>query len=194
MDIETYEELTGTTVPTSKTTFYEATILRVQSMLELILGYSLEVPADPETRVYDYHHNDKYIHIDPAEDITEIKLIRDDEVIYTLDEEEYRLHEKYDFIKYIEICSLCYTPCKSCTQLSVTGTWKFDELPQDLLYVWADMITYYADHKNNIKSETLGTHSYTKYDMKTPQEQKENHIILMKYAGPNGSAIPTITV
>ncbi len=194
MDLTTYETLTGTTIPTSKEDYYEALIAKTKSQLEGLLGYSLDTQSGTSKRYFDYHKNDKYIVIDPCESITSIKLIEDDETIYELDEEEYREHIKYGSVKYIEICSTCYTPCYKCVQLEVEAEWLFETIPTDLQYLWAEMITYEADPSNNIKSQTLGTHSYTKASTLRPEDKKENKGVLDKYTGGHGSAIhiPTL--
>ena len=63
-----------------------------------------------------------------------------------------------------------------------------DQLPDDLLSVWADLVTWLSDKTRNIKSENRGTRSYTKAESKSPLEDQANRSILESYAGPRGTA------
>lgn len=194
MDISTYETLTGKTVSASQETYYEALIAKTQSQLEGILGYSLAIPAVAGVRYFDYHEADKYVSIDPFTTITSIELVEDAEVIYTLTEEDYRTHTKYGILKHLELCCVCPQNCYKCIQWKITAQWLFATIPTDLQYLWADMVTFDADPGNNIKSQTLGTHSYTKASTLPPQDKRENQIIIGKYQGGNGQGIiiPTL--
>ncbi len=51
------------------------------------------------------------------------------------------------------------------------------------------MITFYSNLKRDIRSQTLGPHSYTKFQKADvpPQEDKENISVIKKYAGQHGS-------
>ena len=68
------------------------------------------------------------------------------------------------------------------------------DIPDDLLYLWCDMINYWADPDRDIKSESVDGHSWSRGDIRAPEELIENKLILDKYAGPYGSIIriPTI--
>lgn len=196
MDITTYETLTGKTVSTAQEDYYEAIIAKTKSMLENLLGYTLDSQNASSTRYYQYNKSDKYLTFDPFETITSIKLVRDAEDIFTFTEDDYRIHTTNGITKSIEPYNLCIqnTCCTEHTQLKVVADWEWDTLPTDLQYLWADMITFETDPGNNIKSQTLGPHSYTKSDTNAPQFKKENQVIIGKYAGSNGSGvlIPTI--
>lgn len=196
MDLTTYQNLTGKTVPTSQQTYYEAIIAKTKSMLENLLGYTLDSQNAPTTRYFQYNKSDKYLTFDPFETITSIKLVRDAEVIYTFTEEDYRIHITNGITKSIQPCNLCQLRgcCIECSQVEVVADWEWDTLPTDLQYLWVDMVSFETDTSNNIKSQTLGTHSYTKANTKKPQEKSENAIVIGKYAGSNGSGaiIPTI--
>ena len=194
MDISTYETLTGKTVSTSQETYYEALIAKAQSQLEGILGYSLVIPAVAGVRYFDYHKDDKYVSIDPFTSITSIELVEDAEVIYTLTSEDYRTHTKYGILKHLELCCVCPQNCYKCIQWKITAQWLFATIPTDLQYLLADMVTFDADPANNIKSQTLGTHSYTKVDVRRPEYKKESQLVIGKYAGPNGSGIQIPTI
>lgn len=147
-------------------------------------------------RLYNYNRNDRYFSIDPATAIHAVKLVKDGVTFRTLDDEDYRAHYKQGIVKYLEVCeNCCWCTCMFdcyCTQLAVDADW-LSTVPADLLDVWAAMVTFYADSKNDIKSETLGSHSYTRGRF-VPEEQDYNLAILMKYTGPNGSLHRTVTI
>lgn len=162
---------------------------------------TLEDPDDVEYayRLYTYNRKDKYFMIDPATEIHAVKLVKDGLTLRTLEADDYRAHSKFGFIKYLEECdSCCWCACDYdcyCTQLAVDADWLWpDDLPNDLLQVWAEMTTWYSDKKNDIKSETLGTHSYTRSENIRAELEDHNMTIINKYAGGNGTAnrIPTI--
>lgn len=74
-------------------------------------------------------------------------------------------------------------------QLAVDAEWEFqDEIPGALIDVWADMVTFNADTGRDIKSESILTHSYTKFDRLPPEQESYYASIVSKYAGPNGTA------
>jgi hypothetical protein len=149
-------------------------------------------------RQYRYNFKDKYLFVDPFTAINKVKLVQDNVTIRVLDYDEYRVQYGQDGIaKYIEVCDDCFCTCvcDDCVQLAVDADWVWqDEFPNDLLYIWADMVTYYADCKQNIKSESIGAHSYTKFDDIAPETIPTNMAVLRKYAGPYGSIIVTPTV
>lgn len=160
------------------------------------------LPADEIVgayRIYNYNKKDKFYHIDPAANIYTVKLIcmkqseGDPEpsgvTMKTFDINAIRLHtNNHGFINYIERCTNCLCEC-DCVQLAVDADWLWedDDMPLDLKYLWVDMINFYSDTKNNIKSESIDSHSYTKGDTKAPETEAHNIAILKKYAGPKGS-------
>lgn len=161
------------------------------------------LPADDligKYRVYSYNVNDKYFHIDPAKKIYKVKLIymvqgenaseNTGVTLKTYDIDEIRLHgNNFGFISYLEDCvnNICYCDC-DCLQLAVEADWMLDDdIPNDLLYVWVDMITYYSNKKRNVKSESIDSHSYTIGEVKTPETEQYNIDVIKKYAGPAGS-------
>lgn len=196
MDISTYETLTGKQVSTAQEDYYEAIIAKTKSMLENMLGYTLDTQSLASTRYFQYNKNDRYITLDPFETITSIKLMRDAEDVFTFTDDDYRVHTSNGITKSIEPYNLCIKNncCMEYAQLVVVAEWEWDSIPTDLQMLWADMITYYADPSYNIKSQTLGTHSYTKSDVKAPQDKRENQIIIGKYQGGNGQGIIIPTV
>lgn len=143
-------------------------------------------------RLFSYNVNDKNLLIDPASEVYKVKLVKDGVTYKTLDPDDYRLNYKNGIIKFIEqIECFCTTTC--CTicefaQLAVDADWLWsDSIPDDLLDVQAEMTEYYSSANRDLKSETLGSHSYTKADTTPPELRDRNLKIIQKYAGPNGS-------
>lgn len=151
-------------------------------------------------RIFPYNRDDKYLSIDPSTAIHAVKLVRGNITVKTLETDDYRPQHKNGIIKYLEQCQCwcgCWGNCGcDCVELAVDADWLWDEgdVPTDLLHVWADMVTYYSDDKNNIKSQTLGSHSYTKFDKEAPQNEAHNIAVIKKYAGPLGSIRTTVTI
>jgi hypothetical protein len=156
---------------------------------------NLDAPDDVVCayRVFEYNKDDKYFPIDPATEIHAVKLVIGNVTVKTLVEfEDYTLSQENGLIRYLEKvecwCSdLC---CSQNVQLSVDAEWVWqdeDDIPEELLYLMCDMVTYYSDSKNNIKSETLGPHSYTKFDNTSPELQNKNVVIINKYSGPHST-------
>lgn len=223
MNITEYQELSGINVASKDVDRVTATISKTQKILEGMLGYSLdtrdtneyneigktitECPCDinlnnlsaPDSvefayRLFTYREDDKYLSIDPATVIYAVKLVKDGVTVKTLDSDDYRAHFKNGLIKFIERRKLwCDVECEF-VQLAVDAEWAFEEVPDDLSYIWADMITYYSDLNKDIKSQVLGTHSYTKFDNREPENKTQNLSVIKKYAGPNGSLNRTVTV
>lgn len=234
MNLEEYERLTGKTIPESREAYYKAQIKRVQSKLETLLGYTLTptqlytelgktqrecvcpdipessslLPADAVRgiiKVFPYNYKDKYLHIDPYEEVYNVKLVR------VLDNRQFITYKTFEsFTKqymqngignHIEKCETCFCncDCKDCVQLAVDANWvDFTEdgevIPDELLYLWCDMIDYYADPSKDIKSESVDGHSWSKGDIVAPEEEKSTTLLLRRFAGPYGTVtrIPTV--
>lgn len=166
----------------------------------------LEDLQDPDPvvgayRLFRYNSADQYFHVDPFSTVHKVKLVyikagtgTNGVTIKTFDTDEIRVNYGRDGLaKYIEHCHdcLCICECENCVQLAVDADWLWTpatEIPTDLQYVWADMITWYADSKNKgIRSESIDTHSYTRFDNKPPELDPSNLAIIKRYAGPYGS-------
>ncbi len=166
------------------------------------------LPADEVKgiiKIFPYNSKDKFLHIDPFLDVYNVKLgkVAEDKSFITFKTfETYTKHFMSQGIgKYIEKCETCFCDCncKDCVQLIVDADWvdftdEESDIPDDLLYLWCDMINYYADPTKDIKSESVDGHSWSKGEITAPEELIENKLILQKYAGPYGSItrIPTI--
>jgi hypothetical protein len=208
MDITRYKELTGNTVSSSEEASVLAHIDKARRILEDMLGYTLDSTllninyfegADVVNafRLFPYDTKNRYFHIDPASAIHSIALVRDDEVLKTLDDDDYGEIKKHGFIKYIEQDCAWWCVCKRKMgiQIAVDADWLWEEneIPEDLLYVWADMVEYYSDDNNKLRSQTLGTHSYTRFKVEAPESKEKNKAILRKYAGGYGSIVKKLT-
>lgn len=151
-------------------------------------------------RLFRYNQNDTYFFVDPFKTVYNVKLVRvrggdengDGVTIKTFSNDKIRSQVGRDGIsKYIQQCKDCICDCGcegNCVQLAVDADWIFQDcIPDDLAYIWADMVTYYSDCKKDIKSESISGHSYTKRDIISPEESRVNISIIQRYAGPYGS-------
>lgn len=156
-------------------------------------------------KIFPYNSKDKFLHIDPFLDVYNVKLgkVTEDKKFITFKTfEHFTEHYMIQGIgKYVEKCQNCFCDCecKDCVQLIVDADWvdftdDESDIPDDLLYLWCDMINYWADPDRDIKSESVDGHSWSRGDIRAPEELIENKLILDKYAGPYGSIIriPTI--
>ena len=156
-------------------------------------------------KVFPYNSKDKFFHIDPFLEVYNVKLVR------VLDNRQFITYKTFETFtkqymtqgigKYIERCETCFCDCacKDCVQLAVDADWvdftsESSDIPDDLLYLWCDMIDYYADPTHDIKSESVDGHSWSKGDVLAPEEKEGIKLLLRRYAGPFGSIIriPTI--
>lgn len=156
-------------------------------------------------KVFPYNYKDKFLHIDPFKDVYNVKLVR------VLDNYQFITYKTFEtFTKqymsqgignHIEKCDTCFCDCdcKDCVQLAVDADWidftdESSDIPDDLLYLWCDMVDYYADQSRNIKSESVDGHSWSKGDITAPEELAGSLLLLKRYAGPFGSVtrMPTI--
>jgi hypothetical protein len=227
MTIDTYQELTGRTVSSSKEALISSTIRKTQRMLERMLGYTLnyedindnqyvesgktqtecpcpddDLTLDPPDavvtayRLFPYNSSDRYLFIDPASKINAVKLVKDDVTYKTIESDEYRADYKNGIIQYLDQVE-CWCDVECCNyceyvQLAVDADWLWDEdeTPEELLDVWAEMVSFYSNKKRYVISETLGPHSYRQSNAgNTPPEMLSHNLKIIKYyAGPNGTA------
>lgn len=151
-------------------------------------------------RLYRYNSLDQYFHTDPFTKLNKVKLVYikpgatpNGVTFKTFDNDEIRSQfGRKNFAKYIEHCidCLCTCDCDDCVQLAVDADWVWPDsgdIPLDLQYVWTDMVTWYSNSKKDIKSESIDTHSYTKFDRVAPELEPQNLAVIKKYAGPYGS-------
>lgn len=210
--LQRYSELIGISVTSSNQARIVAALDRTQAILEDLLGY----PLDPDQRVvnhltgvvptfayriFPFREKDTYHHVDPSTEIHAIKILKNGVVEDTLEAAEWTAIKDRGIIRYFtfnesELLQYSWYPfvkigfCNDGEwQLAVDAEYIFadDALPNDLLSVWFDMISYYSDPKKEIKSETLGSHSYTRATPQLPESLSQNMAILRRYAGPRGS-------
>lgn len=153
-------------------------------------------------RLFPYNRNDMFLAVDPFVKFYKAKLVfvkagdgANGVTLKTFDEERIRVEVgRQGFSKYLENCKSCWCDCNcdECVQLAIDAEWGFNEqtIPEDLKFVWAEMVTYYSNPKQDVKSESILTHSYTKFDRVEPQLESHNMAVIKKYAGPFGSVTP----
>lgn len=167
------------------------------------------LPPDEEEGVYKlftYNEKDRFFHVDPFLNVYKVKLVvpqHDGEFITVTDLDNVVPQYGRDGIgKYIErhwewftwawywTWRVRYTTNTSAgLQLAVEADW-IDCLPDDLMYLWADMVEYYAfsDTNHNIRSESVDGHSWSfGTGDNSPEQKPENRLLLTRYAGPYGS-------
>lgn len=178
---------------------------------------SLLPPDDEEGtyKLFPYNEHDKYFHVDPFTNMHKVKLVmpqRNGEFVTITDLDNVVAQYGRDGVgKYIErhwewftwqwwrTWRFSYWGQPSGVMLAVDADW-IDCYPDDILYLWADMVTYYSDPNysvvGNIKSESVDGHSWSKGnagggkegDM-APEVNPANRLILARYAGPFGSIV-----
>ena len=166
------------------------------------------LPPDEEqglTKLFDYKESDRFLHVDPYKNVYSVKLVypvTDGEFITIVKLDNVVAHYERDGIgKFVEKHYDWFTwewyrtwrlswdsRGSSGVQLAVDADW-IDCYPDDLMYLWADMVTYYADPDSNIKSESVTGHSWTKADTTPPQDLPSNQKLLARYAGPRGAVV-----
>jgi hypothetical protein len=132
--------------------------------------------------------------IDPASAISKIKLVHGTVNVHTFTTSELAmLAGANGYGRLVDLAVIFRNPhrCGHRLQVAVSADWlgiDDDQLPDDLLSVWADLATSLSDKTRNIKSENRGTRSYTKFDNRSTLEDPVNQAILAQYAGPRGTA------
>lgn len=153
------------------------------------------LPPDEEQGVYklfDYNADDQYLHVDPFTNIYSVKLVmpqRDGEFITVRTFDNVTPVYGRDGIgKFIEKYPYWfegYRHFDKGLQLAVEADWM-DCYPDDIMYLWADMIGYSLDPNSELKSESVDGHSWSKSDTKRPEEKGLSNALLKRYAGPHG--------
>lgn len=158
-------------------------------------------------RLFNFNDADKFLHVDPFLAVHSVKLVRvrmgypdEQGITYeTLTEEEARPQYGRDGIgKYIERIRPFWWRWdfhRDHVQVAVDADWLWQEcLPSELEWMIVEMVEAATDPKNNIRSESIEGHSYSKYDKVVPEAQPQNAAFLKRYAGPYGVApkVPTL--
>ena len=155
------------------------------------------LPPDEEqgvTKLFTYNKDDRFFHVDPFREVYSVKLVyvdHDNEFVTMKTLDNVKPQYGRDGIgKYIENCMNCQCECgcDGCVQLAVDADW-LDCYPDDILYLWADMIDYQIDCKKGLKSESIEGHSWSRTNEATmsPEVLPHNVLLLKRYAGPYGS-------
>lgn len=195
MDSNLYTALTGIAVTAANSAAITAAIRKTKAILETLLGYSLSDQSGATDRIFPYVREDKYKHIDPCTAVHAVTIVKNGVDLDVLTTDEYTVVTNRGLIKHlaIHICTVCSRSVCACSnplyEYKVNADYAFvdNALPDDLAGVWADMVTYYADPKLGIRSETLGTHSYSKFDKDVIENDPASQAIIRRYAGPRGT-------
>lgn len=149
-------------------------------------------------RLFKFKDTDKYFHVDPFTKLHKVKLvyIRGDIEITMKTLPNVREQRERGWAKWIEKCKECFCLCEctGCVQLAVDADWLFEDcLPDDLSYVWADLITDELEGSiKGIKRESITSHSieYTEWQDAGGTGlflTNTQYATLAKYAGPLGT-------
>lgn len=166
------------------------------------------LPADAEVgayKLFPYNDNDKYLHVDPFKNVYHVKLVmplNDGEFVTVVDLDNIVAKYGRDNIgKYIERHFEWFTwqwyktwrysynsASDAGLMLAVEADW-LDCYPDDLLYLWTDMIDFQTSPNYGLASESVDGHSWsrTKESQSAPETLLGSKQLLARYAGPYGS-------
>lgn len=173
-----------------------------------IEDFTVLLPADEEEGVYKlfpYNEADQYFHVDPFKNVYKVKLVvpTDDHEFITITDLDNVVPEmgRDGIGKYIarhwewftwqwyRTWRYRYASTGSRgLQLAVDADWV-NCYPDDILYLWVDMIDHEVDPNRLIKSESVDGHSWSKADTSAPEARPENKLLLQRYAGPHSSVV-----
>ena len=163
------------------------------------------LPADEVIgayRLYSYNEDDQYFHVDPFTAVHAVKLVfirkgypeEESITLKTFDADDIRVHFGNGGIgKYIEKRKpyywLCGNDYLNMVQLAVDADWAFQDcLTPDLQDIIVDIVQEELDPKNDIQSESIEGHSYSKKSkILSATDEPLNIAIMERYEGPGGS-------
>lgn len=164
-------------------------------------------------RLFNYNDKDIYIKTDPARNIYHVKLVQainDDRFVTIWDLNDFTSKNTRNFGKYIQRETGWFNwnwyswlidriGNGNGLLVAVDAEWlSCYNMPSDLSYLWADMVTYYSSEDvsvtGNLKSESVNGHSYSFEKAVAPETDQINAKILAQYAGPNGTAATRVRV
>jgi len=178
--------------------------------------FNFLLPPDEEEgtyKLFPYKESDRYFHIDPYNNVYKAKLVvptNDNEFVTILDLDNVVANKNAGGIgKFIERYWQWFTwqwydswklryyaISEQGLMLAVEADW-LNCYPDDLMYVWADMVMYYTDPNysilGNIATESIEGHSWSRVNRASatgalaPEYQAENVQILQRYTGPFGT-------
>ena len=175
------------------------------------------LPPDEEEGVYKlfpYNELDQYFHVDPFTNLYKVKLVMpltDGEFVTVVDLDNVVANYGRDRIgKFIErhwewftwdwyrSWRYRYSSAEEAgLMLAVEADW-INCYPDDLNYLWADMVTYYSDPNfsvnGSIRSESVDGHSWSRGNAGggnqgdvSPEANPVNRSTINRYAGPYGT-------
>lgn len=173
------------------------------------------LPADEQEgsyRLFNYKELDTFIQTDPTSNIYHVKLVRvqnDDSFITVFDLNDFTSKTSLGFGKWIQRSASWFNwnwynhivaevGNGNGLMVAVDADWlTCKNMPADLAYVWADMVTYYSSDNvsviGNIKSESINGHSYSftnagggKGEDFAPHQSPQGIATVKQYAGPKG--------
>ncbi len=214
-----YSELTGIQITDANKARIQGAIQRCLAIFEDLLGYTLDpeqrtfnefesLSPTVAYRIFPLRRKDKYHHIDAATAVYDVRILRNGNVNQALASDEWSAVYRRGIYKFFTINKILNLPAFYNTffydtylsiinsqydnyAILVDADWMFkeDAFPDDLMAVFCEMVTYYSDLKRNIRSETLGPHSFTKFSQDAPEEMESNRRIINRFAGPRGSIV-----
>lgn len=151
-----------------------------------------DAEEDHPYRLFNWYSSDRFIPIDPATAIDTVKLVRDGITYKTFEADEFRVqwvNGNPKYTKYLRLTEHCWNSLPECwrdmdVQVAVQATWM--DLQAELADLSTLMTAWDENDKQNIQSESLGSHSYSKFSDGNPATVHAT--TLQKWAGPNGSA------
>lgn len=161
---------------------------------------------DGSYRLFYYNDKDIYIKTDPARNVYHVKLVQpqNDDSFITIWDLDFTSMNSRKFGKFIQKSVSWFNwnwygwlvnqvGNGNGLMVAVDADWlTCNNMPTDLAYLWADMVTYYSSEDiavtGNLKSESVNGHSYSYEKAIPPHELVESAKVLALYAGPNGSA------
>lgn len=166
------------------------------------------IDPDEEEGVYklfSYNEVDRYFLTDPFTNVYAVKLVmplNDGEFVtvtdldnvvakYGRDGISKTIERHYEWFTWEWYRSYVYSYASNGDaglMLAVEADW-IDCFPDDILYLWADMIEYESNPNNALASESVDGHSWsrTKDNQIAPQDKPEAIQLITRYAGPFGS-------
>lgn len=193
--------------------YEEKGIAKVECPFRGLISDITDLELDPPDtvigsyRIFNFNNSDNYFKVDPYTRLHKVKLVflqsglgnEPNGITHkTFEAGRVRIHKEKGIQKYIERCPECWCICEcydNCVQLAVDADWLNEDcLPEELSYLWAEMVEFYSNDKRDVVAETLGTHSYKLDKRSSPETLDTNIAIIKKYAGPHGSLNRTIVV
>lgn len=161
-------------------------------------------------RLFDYNPQDEYLAVDPYTTLNAVKLVYlrpgaspNGVTVRTFDPDYLTqfqgngtwhkyIGEFYGDYRWWPLNWYCGHSHK--VQLAVDADWGFATTPTELNDLIADMTTFYSDADNNVKSESILTHSVTRFERTAPETLTPAKATIAKYAGPKGTVNKQLVV